>query len=76
MTRFFFSKKEIQVAKKYMKGDPLLIRQIKITMRYYLTPVRMTIITPWTAAYQAPLSMDFPGKSTEVGCHCLLQLNR
>ena len=57
--------------------------------------------TPWTAAYQAPLSMgfsrqeywsgfdssqshglwptgllqpwDFPGKSTGVGCHCLLQ---
>ena len=29
--------------------------------------------TPWTAAYQAPLSMDFPGKSTGVGHHCLLQ---
>ena len=28
--------------------------------------------TPWTAAYQAPLSVDFPGKSTGVGCHCLL----
>ena len=28
--------------------------------------------TPWTAAYQPPLSMDFPGKSTGVGCHCLL----
>ena len=23
--------------------------------------------TPWTAAYQAPASMDFPGKSTGVG---------
>ena len=33
------------------------------------------LATPWTAAYQAPLSMDFPGKSTGVGCHCLLQLN-
>ena len=29
--------------------------------------------TPWTAAHQAPPSMDFPGKSTGVGCHCLLQ---
>ena len=29
--------------------------------------------TPWTAAFQAPLSMDFPGKSTGVGCHCLLR---
>ena len=28
--------------------------------------------TPWTAAYQAPLSMGFSGKSTGVGCHCLL----
>ena len=31
------------------------------------------LATPWTAAYQAPLSMDFPGKSTGVGCHCLLR---
>ena len=29
--------------------------------------------TPWTAARQAPLSMGFPGKSTGVGCHFLLQ---
>ena len=29
--------------------------------------------TPWTAAYYAPLSMGFPGKSTRVGCHFLLQ---
>jgi len=28
--------------------------------------------TPWTAAYQAPPSMGFSGKSTGVGCHCLL----
>ena len=32
--------------------------------------------TPWTAAHQAPLSMDFPGKSTGVGCHCLLLLSK
>ena len=31
---------------------------------------------PWTAAYQAPLSMDFPGKSTGVGCHGLLHLTQ
>ena len=30
--------------------------------------------TPWTVAFQAPLSMDFPGKSTGVGSHCLLCL--
>ena len=28
--------------------------------------------TPWTAAYQALHPWDFPGKSTRVGCHCLL----
>ena len=30
------------------------------------------LATPWTATYQAPPSVDFPGKSTGVGCHCLL----
>ena len=32
------------------------------------------LANPWTAAYQAPLPMNFPGKSTGVGCHCLLLL--
>ena len=31
------------------------------------------LVTPWTIAPQAPLSMDFPGKNTGVGCHFLLQ---
>ena len=31
------------------------------------------LATPWTAAYQAPPSVGFPGKSTGVGCHCLLR---
>ena len=30
-------------------------------------------MTPWTAAHPVSLSMDFPGKSTGVGCHCLLR---
>ena len=29
--------------------------------------------TPWTVAYQASPSRDFPGKNTGVGCHFLLQ---
>ena len=29
--------------------------------------------TPWTLAYQDPRPWDFPGKSTGVGCHFLLQ---
>ena len=31
------------------------------------------LVTPWTAAFQAPPSMDFPSKSTGVGCHCFLR---
>ena len=37
-----------------------------------LSRVRL-FATPWTAVHQAPLSMDFPGKTAGVGCHCLLQ---
>ena len=29
--------------------------------------------TPWTAARQAPLLWDSPGKNAGVGCHVLLQ---
>ena len=35
------------------------------------------LVTPWTAAYQPTRLLhpwDFPGKSTGVGCHFLLQL--
>ena len=30
-------------------------------------------MTLWTAVYQIPLSMGFPGKNIGVGCHALLQ---
>ena len=30
-------------------------------------------VTSWTVALQAPLSMEFSGKNTRVGCHFLLQ---
>ena len=29
-------------------------------------------MSPWTAAYQAPLSMGFSRQEYRVGCHCLL----
>ena len=31
------------------------------------------LATPWTAATRLLRPWDFPGKSTGVGCHCLLQ---
>ena len=34
---------------------------------------RVQLLTPWTAAHQAPPSMGFSSKSTGVGCHCLLR---
>ena len=36
-----------------------------------LSHVRL-FATPWTAAHQTLHAWDFPGKSTGVGCHCLL----
>ena len=30
------------------------------------------LATPWTTAHQALHPWDFPGKSSGVGCHCLL----
>ena len=37
-----------------------------------LSSVRL-LATPWTTAHQALHPWDFPGKSTGVGCHCLLR---
>ena len=31
------------------------------------------MVTPQTVAHMAPLSVDFPGKNTGLGCHFLTQ---
>ena len=33
----------------------------------------LTLVNPWTAARQAPLSMGFPSKNIGLGCHFPLQ---
>ena len=38
-----------------------------------VTVVSDSFVIPWAVAHQAPLSMDFLGKNTGVGCHFLFQ---
>ena len=53
-------------------GCHFLLQCMKVKSESEVAQSGSTLSDPWTAAYQAPLSMDFPGKSTGVGCHCLL----
>ena len=46
-------------------GCHLLLQCVKVKS---LSHVQL-LVTPWTAAYQAPPSWDSPGKNTGVGCH-------
>ena len=39
-----------------------------------VTVVSDSFVIPWAVAHQAPLSMDFLGKSTGTDCHFLLQV--
>ena len=65
-----FSKVDIQIANKHMKGcsTSVIIRemQIKTTMRYHLTPVRMAIIKK-SAKINAGEGVEKRGPSCTVG---------
>ena len=45
--------------------------EVKVNMKS-LSRVRL-LAAPWTVAYQASLSMGFPGQNTGADCHFLLQ---
>ena len=49
--------------------DPFL----KIMHARSVTKPCQTLCSPWISVCQAPLSWDFSGKNTGVGCHALLQ---
>ena len=42
-------------------------------VKVLVTQLCLTLETPRNVACQDPVSMDFPGKNTTVGCHFLLQ---
>ena len=53
-------------------GCHFLLQCIKVKSESEVTQSYPTLATPWTAAFQAPLSMGFSRKEYWRGCHCLL----
>ena len=51
----------------------LFLLYSKVNQLTFASWAKDSFAIPWTAVCQAPLSMDFPGKNTGVGCHFLLQ---
>ena len=71
-------KEILQYAATWINLEDIMLSEINQsqTDKYYkvksLCRVRL-FATPWAVAYQAPLSMDFPGNSPRMDCHSLLQ---
>ena len=57
---------------KKQRSRPVQVKSLPFTCACVLSHLWL-FVTPWTVALQAPLSMDYPGKNTRVGCHFLLQ---
>ena len=55
-----------------MARNSSLTQMLLLLLLSLVSRVRLCAI-PYTAAHQAPLSLDSPGKNTGVGCHVLLQ---
>ena len=55
-------------------GCHFLLQCMKMKSESEVTQWCPTLATPWTAAYQAPLSMGFSRQKYGVGCHCLLHM--
>ena len=47
----------------------------KLKVKVKLLSRVQLLATPWTTAYRLLCPSDFPGKSTGVGCYCLLLFN-
>ena len=52
-------------------GSKITVGRLLLLLLSHFSRVRL-LATPWTAAYQAPLSMGFSRQKYWRGCHCLL----
>ena len=55
------------------KDDPISTPTNGIWRDSFYEPTSVYITTPWIVTPQGPLSRDFPGQNTGVGCHFLPQ---
>ena len=54
-------------------GCRFLLQCMKVKMKVKSLSRVLLLVTPWTAAHQAPLSMGLSRQEYWSGCHCLLR---